>query len=58
MAERCGASARAPVWLLHLGGLPHAYRDEVSDLLQRTHGGVATELDDVLARLGQVSIRC
>ena len=42
----------APAWLLHLGGLPHAYRDEVSDLLQRTHGGVATDLDDVLARLG------
>ncbi|MEM7153498.1 MAG: TIGR02921 family PEP-CTERM protein [Myxococcota bacterium] len=42
----------APVWLLHLGGLPHAYRDEVGDLLQRTRGGVATELDDVFARLG------
>ncbi|MEM9456605.1 MAG: TIGR02921 family PEP-CTERM protein [Myxococcota bacterium] len=42
----------APVWLLHFGGLPHAYRDQVGDLLQRTHGGVATDLDDVLARLG------
>lgn len=46
------ADLHAPVWLLHFEGLPHAYRDQVGDLLQRTHGGVATELSDVLARLG------
>ncbi|MBC8071700.1 MAG: TIGR02921 family PEP-CTERM protein [Deltaproteobacteria bacterium] len=40
-----------PVWMLHFGGLPHAYRDQLTDLLRRTGGGVATELDTVLVRM-------
>ncbi len=45
------ARFEAPVWILHLGGLPHAYRDEVGDLLQRSQGGVVTDLDTLSARL-------
>lgn len=40
-----------PIWMLHHGGLPHAYRDELGDLIGRTGGGVATTLDEVLVRL-------
>lgn len=55
-ATVAGARADAPVWLLHLGGLPHAYRDEVGDLLQRSRGGVVTRLDQLAARLAGTSI--
>ncbi len=55
-AALANARFEAPVWLLHFGNLPHAYRDEVGDLLQRTHGGVATDLEALLTRLSDGAI--
>jgi putative PEP-CTERM system integral membrane protein len=40
-----------PVWMLHLGGLPYAYRDELVDLVRASGGGAATDLGTVLSRL-------
>lgn len=45
------AQWRQPIWMLHLGGLPHAYRDELTAIIGRTKGGVATDLDTLLTRM-------
>ena len=50
------ASWPEPIWMLHLGGLPHAYRDQLTDLIRRTHGGVETRLDPLIARLASAVV--
>lgn len=40
-----------PVWMVHFGGLPHAYRDELVELVRATQGGVATSVEGVLDRM-------
>ena len=40
-----------PVWMVHFGGLPHAYRDELVELVRATQGGVATTVEGVLDRM-------
>jgi len=41
----------APIWMLHLGGLPYAYRDPLADLVRASGGGAATDLETVLERM-------
>ncbi|QIZ72540.1 TIGR02921 family PEP-CTERM protein [Oxynema aestuarii] len=42
----------APLWMVHLGGLPRAYDDGTVQSLQQSRGGVATDVESVLRRLG------
>lgn len=46
----------APIWMLHLGGLPYAYRDPLAELVRASGGGVATDLDTVLLRMHSPAI--
>ncbi len=41
----------APVWLVHLGGLPLGYDDGTLEAIQASGGGVAGDVDTALARL-------
>lgn len=41
----------APLWLVHLGSLPAAYDDGTIAAIQKSGGGVATELPSVLRRM-------
>lgn len=41
-----------PIWMVHLGGLPFAYRDQLVELIRASGGGVATGVDEALARIG------
>lgn len=41
----------APLWMVHLGGLPRAYNDATLKLIQDSRGGVATQISEVLPRL-------
>jgi putative PEP-CTERM system integral membrane protein len=45
------AMGAAPIWMVHFGGLPYAYRDEVVELVRASRGGVATSIDGVLDRM-------
>ncbi len=40
----------APVWMVHLGGLPLGYDDKLLDAILASGGNIATNLDEVLAR--------
>ena len=40
----------APLWLVHLGLLPNAYDDATLQAIQRSGGGVATEIQEALQR--------
>lgn len=42
----------APLWLVHLGGFQPAYDDATLQAIQDSGGGVATQLQTVLYRLG------
>lgn len=44
-------SLSEPLWMVHLGGLPPAYDDEILKLIAETGGGVCERLPDVLYRL-------
>jgi putative PEP-CTERM system integral membrane protein len=41
----------APLWMVHLGGLPAAYDDGIIKAIQDSSGGVARELPEVLQRI-------
>ncbi|MEB3829588.1 TIGR02921 family PEP-CTERM protein [Phormidium sp. CCY1219] len=41
----------APLWMVHLGGLPRAYDDATLKAIQDSRGGVESELSRVLQRL-------
>ncbi|MCW6035168.1 TIGR02921 family PEP-CTERM protein [Spirulina subsalsa FACHB-351] len=41
----------APLWVVHLGGFPEAYEDGVLQEIQRSGGGVAQTLPEVLQRM-------
>ncbi|WP_017306465.1 TIGR02921 family PEP-CTERM protein [Spirulina subsalsa] len=41
----------APLWVVHLGGFPGAYEDGVLQEIQRSGGGVAQTLPEVLQRM-------
>ena len=41
----------APLWMVHLGGLPPAYDDATLQAIQDSGGGVSTEIQEVLQRL-------
>lgn len=43
----------APLWLVHLGGLPREYDDATLDLLQSAGNGATTSVEDALARWAQ-----
>jgi putative PEP-CTERM system integral membrane protein len=40
----------APLWMVHLGGMPAAYDDDTLKTIQDSGGGVSTELAEVLQR--------
>lgn len=42
----------APLWLVHLGGLQPAYDDATLQAIQDSGGGVATQVQEVVRRLG------
>jgi len=46
-----GATPEPPLWIVHFGGLPHAYADAVGDRIERSHGGVATGIEEALVGL-------
>ena len=41
----------APLWMVHLGGMPAAYDDPTLELLQKTGGGVESQLSEALTRI-------
>ncbi|MEC4818289.1 MAG: TIGR02921 family PEP-CTERM protein [Scytonema sp. PMC 1069.18] len=41
----------APLWMVHLGGLPPAYDDNTLKVIQDSSGGVSTEISEVLQRV-------
>lgn len=41
----------APVWMVHLGGMPAAYDDPTLELLHETGGGVASQISEALTRI-------
>ncbi len=38
----------APLWMVHLGGLPHAYSDPVLDAITQTNGGIGESVSEVI----------
>lgn len=40
----------APVWMVHLGGLPLGYDDKLLDAILASGGNIATSLDEMLTR--------
>jgi putative PEP-CTERM system integral membrane protein len=46
----------APLWILHLGGLPGAYNDGIIKSLQDSGGGVAVNISEVLQRIATKSV--
>ncbi len=44
-------SLPAPLWLVHLGALPPAYDDAMSQAIQGSGGGVSTDVQEVLRRV-------
>ncbi len=45
----------APLWILHLGGLPGAYNDGIIKSLQDS-GGVAVDISEILQRIATKSV--
>jgi len=41
-----------PLWMVHLGGLPHSYADVVLDGITASRGGVGVSVSEVLGRIG------
>lgn len=41
----------APLWMVHVGGLPPAYDDATLKAIQDSSGGVSTEITEVMQRL-------
>ncbi|ABA23579.1 conserved hypothetical protein [Trichormus variabilis ATCC 29413] len=46
----------APLWMVHLGGLPGAYNDGIIKSLQDSGGGVAVDIAEVLQRIATKSV--
>jgi putative PEP-CTERM system integral membrane protein len=46
-----GKSLSAPLWMVHLGGLPHAYDDATLSSIQSSGGSVSTEMKTVMQRI-------
>lgn len=44
-------SMPAPLWMVHLGGLPKAYDDTTLQAIQESGGGVSTGIREVLQRM-------
>lgn len=45
-------SLPAPLWLVHLGGLQVAYDDATQQAIQDSGGGVSTQVQEVMQRIG------
>lgn len=56
VATRLGPAVLPPLWLVHLGGLPHAYADWTLDRVHETGGGVVESIDELLVRLADPSV--
>lgn len=46
----------APLWMVHLGGLPGAYNDGIIKSLQDSGGGVGVDIAEVLQRIATKSV--
>jgi putative PEP-CTERM system integral membrane protein len=46
-----GQLMSAPLWMVHLGGLPHAYDDATIASIQSSGGSVSTEIKTVMQRI-------
>ncbi|QLE54475.1 TIGR02921 family PEP-CTERM protein [Nostoc sp. TCL26-01] len=46
----------APLWMVHLGGLPGAYNDGIIKSIQDSGGGVAVDIAEVLQRIATKSV--
>ena len=44
-------SVSAPLWMVHLGGLPFAYDDATLSMIQHSGGSVSTEIKTVMQRI-------
>ena len=44
-------SMSAPLWMVHLGGLPFAYDDATLSMIQHSGGSVSTEIKTVMQRI-------
>jgi putative PEP-CTERM system integral membrane protein len=44
-------SMPAPLWMVHLGGLPFAYDDSTLSMIQHSGGSVSTEIKTVMQRI-------
>jgi putative PEP-CTERM system integral membrane protein len=44
-------SMSAPLWMVHLGGLPFAYDDATLSMIQHSGGSVSTEIETVMQRI-------
>ncbi len=44
-------SVPAPLWMVHLGGLPFAYDDATLSMIQHSGGSVSTEIKTVMQRI-------
>ncbi|MCY7369276.1 MAG: TIGR02921 family PEP-CTERM protein, partial [Chamaesiphon sp.] len=44
-------SVPAPLWMVHLGGLPFAYDDATLSMIQHSGGSVSTEIKNVMQRI-------
>ncbi|MBD2347124.1 TIGR02921 family PEP-CTERM protein [Anabaena subtropica] len=49
-------STPAPLWMVHLGGLPSTYNDGIIKSLQDSGGGVAVDIAEVLQRIATKSV--
>jgi putative PEP-CTERM system integral membrane protein len=49
--RKTGLSMPAPLWMVHLGGLPHAYDDATISSIQSSGGSVSTEIKTVMQRI-------
>ena len=46
-----GQAMSAPLWMVHLGGLPHAYDDATLASIQSSGGSISTEIKTVMQRI-------
>ena len=47
----------SPLWMVHLGGLPRAYNDEILQVIKNNNGGVARDVSTVIERLATEKAR-
>ncbi|NCG20458.1 MAG: TIGR02921 family PEP-CTERM protein [Rhodobacterales bacterium] len=49
--DRGDLQNKSPLWMVHLGGLPHAYPDVLLDNMTTTEGGIGTSVSEVIEKI-------